>query len=252
MHGTPTGYEVCGCRCEACLKACRRQRKTRHLRPMRPSAPVREHIDLLTASGLTVHEIAERAGLSWQTVQWVRTHQTISPRIARALLAVSGVTPFGCRRRIAALQVIGWTMSQIEAEAGVARGCASQIMAGRHRPTPAKMDAFARAYEVMWRGPEKPSVASMSRARQKGWVPPLAWDDDTIDDPRVSPAGMVDERSIEDLVSDLLELASFGESWAEAARRVGYSRVDGLERRLFRYHRFAEVRAAFRREGAAA
>ena len=70
-----------------------------------------------------------------------------------------------------------------------------------------------------------------SRARRTasrlGWVPALAWDDDTIDDPNL-PAPVRARRSAKSwqriYVDDIAELATQGATWAELEHRVGACR----------------------------
>ena len=65
------------------------------------------------------------------------------------------------------------------------------------------------------------------RAEKAGWLPPLAWDDDTIDDPNL-PAPVHARRPAKSwqriYVDDVAELAALGATWAELENRVGACR----------------------------
>ena len=65
------------------------------------------------------------------------------------------------------------------------------------------------------------------RAEKAGWLPPLAWDDDTIDDPNL-PAPVHARRPAKSwqriYVDDVAELAALGATWAELEHRVGACR----------------------------
>ena len=82
---------------------------------------------------------------------------------------------------------------------------------------PATARAVEDLYDRAWQGPRRPSTASRRRAVTAGWAPPLAWDDDTIDDPAASPAGVrsaADDRPDRHATADL---AAIGCTTAEIA-----------------------------------
>ena len=91
----------------------------------------------------------------------------------------------GTRRRLQALVAIGWTAPLIGARLDVTQALITRLY---HRPRVNSQTAAAvRAlYDELWNVPG-PSWRSRYRARVAGWPPPLAWDDDTIDDPTAWP-----------------------------------------------------------------
>jgi DNA-binding CsgD family transcriptional regulator len=91
----------------------------------------------------------------------------------------------GTRRRVQALMRIGWTADLMAAELGVTGAAvrAWTTTAKVRRSTAARVAAL---YDRWWNQPG-PSVRTRSRARAAGWAPPLAWDDDRIDDRRARP-----------------------------------------------------------------
>lgn len=98
----------------------------------------------------------------------------------------------GIKRRIRALQWMGWRLEDIAREAGYKGTQPSKwlhnisyqkkIHLKRHA-------AICGAYDrlCMFEGPS--SIAAKS-ARRRGCAPPLAWDDETIDDPKAKPQGI--------------------------------------------------------------
>jgi hypothetical protein len=96
----------------------------------------------------------------------------------------------GLRRRVQALMRLGWTQRHIADVSGVHTRVLSHLSYGDpdrnvFRPTAV---GVVRAYDTlsMQLGPSR---HTRGRAERAGWPPPLAWDDDTIDDPATKPHG---------------------------------------------------------------
>lgn len=81
----------------------------------------------------------------------------------------------------------------------------------------------AALYEQRWQGPDG-HPGPTARAAREGWSPPLAWDDDTIDDPTASPAGMRPPGDSRDLhaYADLLDIGCTAD---EIAAHLGVSQM---------------------------
>jgi predicted transcriptional regulator len=144
--------------------------------------------------------------------------------------ALTGIT--GPRRRLQALVATGWSQSRLARELGLTRAnfgsmmrC-DQVTAGTAR-------AVGELYDRLWNQPppehgQRTRIAA-SRARnyaaERGWVPPLAWDDDAIDDPARKPAdGWKRPERATRRSADLAEEAE------ELFRREGYTREHAAER----------------------
>jgi transposase-like protein len=112
---------------------------------------------------------------------WMRGYR------ARMYLAGGPLTidATGTRRRLQALARIGHTYQAIAEELGVVRSCVQQWAGNRrvHRRTAAQV---AELYDA-WSMTVGPSSKSRARAEAAGWPPPLAWDDESIDDPATQP-----------------------------------------------------------------
>lgn len=100
------------------------------------------------------------------------------------------VPSIGTIRRLRALAAIGWSLEALAAELGYKHhATVGNLMSGRHKSTCVSVarrvaDAFERL--SMTPGPSK---RARLRAARMGWAPPLAWNDDAIDDPQGRPAG---------------------------------------------------------------
>lgn len=188
------------------------------------------HIETLRAGGMGYGSIARAAGLSKETIRNVsdgtRT-RGIRPDTERNILSVSLAAQWadstGTRRRVQALAALGHTLASIAAEAGLRRrNTLSVIVRGQQTVRRATAEQVAAAYErmSMTRGP---SMRAQAYARAQGWVPPLAWDDDTIDDPHATPIGAHGEDSrTEHLdLDEWFRLVRYGEHPERAAERCG-------------------------------
>lgn len=105
----------------------------------------------------------------------------------------------GLTRRVRALYAIGWTCADQAREAGVSKQQITRLLRGDfQRATPATVQRVTTLYRrLSMTVPTDPPPAGRGyvplheRARRdaarRGYAPPLAWDDDTIDDPNAEP-----------------------------------------------------------------
>lgn len=203
-----------------------------------PSAPSVAHIRGLLAAGASGRGIAAAAGLSAEAVSRLLTNPRPTVRVdtERRILAVTleavsrrrnpaGFVPaVGARRRIQALLAIGWTHDHITAHmTGV--GTLSKLVLNQRGQWIARSthDAVVAAYDAlsMTLGP---SAGSRGHARSRGYAPPLAWDEEGIDDPQAVPDLGDVQRGVGRPGVDLDEWAHLvraGESPERAADRCG-------------------------------
>lgn len=162
---------------------------------------VRAHIARLRDSGIGLRRIAKLAGVGqstlWDIVRKEDRRTTFAPT-ARAILAIHPdrdqqvmMSPVGVGRRVRALAVAGYTDAQV-AEAANVRECNlwryQQESAGWIQPeTHGRIDAAFQTLSVQT--PPTGWVADRARRRsaRRGWLPALAWDLETIDDPDAVP-----------------------------------------------------------------
>lgn len=200
-HGHPNRYAY-GCRCTPCTRAATRADAERRLdrldgRPRTiPAGPVQEHVRALLER-LTVQQIARESGVEPSTVRRLLSgvQRTVRRGTAGKLLAVpvtvrpvlGDVPSVGAVRRLRALYALGHFNRDIAAAAGVSRDAVCALVAGNWATVKVQLDeGVRRAYDrlSMTAGG---SWKTRRLAEREGWAPPLAWDDDIIDDPRAVP-----------------------------------------------------------------
>lgn len=204
----------------------------------------------LHKQGMTSPVIAEFAGCYSQTIAAIgrgeRTRTNIG--LAQRILAVSPGVPenvgpdsyvpsVGAYRRIQALLAIGWTHADITARSGVSTTYILSRALRSDRPgrwvASSTHWAIARAFDEMSMTPG-PSSRGAQVARSRGYAPPLAWDEETIDDPHAKPdlgsqtPGRWDARW-----ENLDDLVALGEPRDRARERLGIS-LEADERRKYR------------------
>jgi hypothetical protein len=175
--------------------------------------PVREHVRQLMSGGLSRRRIAVLADVTDTTITRLLYGQGDRPPTreirtgsARAILGVRAdpdvlgptarVDATGTRRRLQALMALGWSRTRLAEELGGHRDVVSRYMI-RDQVTTATVRAVRALYDRLWdtTPPEEDqwdvsaAVAARRTAARNGWVPPMAWDDDTIDDPAAEPHG---------------------------------------------------------------
>jgi hypothetical protein len=92
----------------------------------------------------------------------------------------------GTVRRIRALMAIGWSKHAIGAHMGVSKNAVAQLL-DRQRVTVRLATDVDRLYQELAHRPG-PAKITATKTRLAGWAPPLAWDEDDIDDPAARPA----------------------------------------------------------------
>jgi hypothetical protein len=151
-----------------------------------------------TNAGYTQHtETGTKAGRPCMDAHALRKAAYRARRyLARGPMRVDST---GTRRRLQALAVMGWPSEAIGARLGVQ----GRVVAGwRYGPRVDRSTAarVARLYDELWdkRGP---SNSTAVRARNKGWLPPLAWNDEDLDRPDARPSRMTEYRPAMDEIA---------------------------------------------------
>ena len=236
-----------------------------------PAAPVVEHIAALRAYGMSLRAIEEIAGGppgSLADLAYPGHHQhpaQVTPERAEKVLAVRfdldaipdhrQVDVSGTRRRIQALARTGWSMRHLAELLGVTVSTVSAYTKPNRKRVLVRVARAVRdVYDELAMTPGDCTRAARW-AERRGWPPPLAWDDATIDDPTAQPwvddsprgahvpgHGVVNRDSLTDC-------ASWGLTISEAADRLGVSR-DAIEVGITRHA--PELRETFARNLAAA
>jgi hypothetical protein len=217
-HGTLTRAKHHGCDCRPCVDAALayERRRIRRIgygtwRPYVDADPVRVHVQALRAVGMSLPAIATAAGVKPLVLQRLLYNSPTRPRTTRirpanaeAILSVhanlDGITrgarvpALGTRRRLQALQRDGWSMRRLGAEFGLHTDTLYRALDPKAKRVQA---VTARRVQVVFdrlAGTPGGSPWARNRAARAGWAPALAWDEDTIDDPRARPRGVARPR----------------------------------------------------------
>ncbi|WP_454112807.1 hypothetical protein [Microbacterium maritypicum] len=250
------------CRCTPCVEAHNARERNRKKQKaygrfdtgLVDADPVREHVLALGEFGIGYKRVAELAGVGVtgvRTLIWGRQdpgdrYGEIPKRVTREkaekILAVQPtIENLGARqpvparsthRRVQALVARGWSISKVARELG---WTVANFHAMMHRDTvgAATHRAVAELYERLWdveppRATHRDKIAytrALGFAKQRRWLPPLAWDDiDQDEEPPVpDEEGGIDEMAVElAIAGDVVRLTP--EERREAVRRLHASR----------------------------
>jgi hypothetical protein len=221
QHGTHACYVLDQCRCLRCSVAnanyesdrtrARAEGKVAYV----DARPAAAHLRALSAAGMGWKRAAAAAGVPESSVYpllYGRARDGGRPKtkarqaLVDAILAVpmptlddlgagTPVDSTGTRRRLQALMALGWSVNRIAQAAGVDHQPMRHALAGGM--VSARTARTVRdVYDELWdqapptatRGDRVAVGKTRARAAAAGYLPPMAWDDDTIDDPDARPA----------------------------------------------------------------
>jgi hypothetical protein len=201
-HGTVSGYTSFACRCDACRRAAVRYTKQWRVDRLAgktrkvDATPAHDHLRMLMAAGMTPNAICAAAG--WKSRNSIASvlnqSQVTRPMMAKVLAIPLGdsrpngyTDATGTRRRLQALSANGWPSRRIAAEAGLDHATVLDIQSGQKATVRrATASAIADAYDRLW-ATDGGSTKTRRWAARQGFAVPLAWDDDTLDDPAATP-----------------------------------------------------------------
>lgn len=142
----------------------------------------------------------------------------------------------GTRRRLQALVYGGWSVRQLAARLGRTQQNLRLTLHRSQRVRPDVAAAVRALYDELWDqappGRDRFERAAATRARryarEHGFAPPAAWDDDEIDDPAAVPAEGWERRDGVRrwgvLAEDAADLLRAGEEPEQVAERLGVTR----------------------------
>lgn len=206
--------------------------------------PVRDHIQALRDAGIGNKRLRELTGVSHNTIQVIMTgrpergtgpSRKVLRRTADKILGVpvpevdfqfvaAGrvVRAIGATRRLQALVANGYSQREVCRRLGWTwEGNSTDLFLGRaEHMTAGRARQVAELFSQLQMVPGTNSRAR-TRARANGWLPPLAWDEDRIDDPTCTPEVVDRPKTAEDVFSDFEYLLSMGVGVEDASRRVG-------------------------------
>ncbi|MFJ2478356.1 hypothetical protein ACIOWI_36370 [Streptomyces sp. NPDC087659] len=170
------------------------------------AAPVAGHVHglQLRYDGAGLALIARTAGVNASTLTSALADHAHNParginrHVAARVLGVTElpapasprhahVTTTGLIRRLQALCALGWTLAAISQPGGTTPRSLCDLLRTQ-KPTPAQRNAVLTAWHALSHRPG-PSTTARRRAAAKGWAPPLAWEEHTIDQPDEKPSG---------------------------------------------------------------
>ncbi|WP_052692352.1 hypothetical protein [Gordonia sihwensis] len=204
------------------------------------AADVIDMIGLLRQAGMPLRLIAATAELSPRTVSGLLdgTITTVSAATADriAALPIPACWPLeapdsvlvdsvGTVRRLQALAVLGWSYGALAERLGTTRTALGPVVAGHTKHVKAQR---ARAVRDLYNELSMTfggSARTVTVARKNGWVAPLAWDDDTIDDPAALPDTSTATVTTEDRIAEYEWLCASGVDPVRAAGQAGISTV---------------------------
>lgn len=247
-HGHYLAYAKGRCRCVECQVAYRRRRKAGAVRfatygpSLVDATEARVHVQGLLDAGVPVAQVAKAAGVDRTCVRRLvgqqRGHgpsKKLQRATAKALLGLAlsdfddldlagdRVPAVGTLRRLDALRALGWPETVLAQRLGTKRLRLGE--GGWVRPWVAR--AVRELYDELSMTPG-PSERTRSRAQRLGLAPPLAWDEEDLDDPaatpaRAEPAPDVSGLGMAGLFEDYAWLLGAGEHPERAAKRCGRS-----------------------------
>lgn len=215
-HGHYATYALDGCRCWPCVHATtaynqNRERQRAYGRDGEKwvdADVVRAYIRSLTDAGMGLKRIVAAAGVSSGTFvklvygvqgkpQTVRVRRETAERLLAVRLELAdgaSVPSLGSVRRLRALVALGWSQAKLAERLGMSGANFGTMM--RQQAVTVRKDREIRALydELALTLPPETNqreriAASRARrhAKSHGWLPPLAWDDDRLDDPDYEP-----------------------------------------------------------------
>lgn len=221
VHGTYACYTLDACRCFPCAAAVReyeqnriRQQAYGRWNGLVDAEPSRRHVRALMDAGMGLKRIVAVSGVPqgqlWKLLYGKKRadgtrvpSKRVKPTTEARLLAVkvdladgARVDSTGAIRRTRALVALGWSQSKIAIQLDMNPANFGPIIHGRRPTITVAHDRTIREVynDLSMRLPPQDEwrdkiAASRARryAQRLGWLPPLAWDDELIDDPAHTP-----------------------------------------------------------------
>jgi hypothetical protein len=220
------------CPCEICRAAnTAAQRRWRRQRAygrvfLVDAEPVRAHVKTLQAFGLGANRIAALAQVNPAVVRSLLYGASQRVQPSRQVLVANA-------EKLQALAAIGWSQPLLARKLGIEPSNFRLMNAVLVRGRTAR--AVKQLYEQLWNSqppaqtPTQRAAITIAkkRAAAHGWLPPMAWDDDTIDLPDTTTAEVVDPAAEEFVDEVAVELAVCGKP---PARLTHAERVAAAQR----------------------
>lgn len=182
-----------------------------------PVEPVRERILAWREAGIGAPRLSELTGVSCRALDQIVNHgKWVSCKTWDALMGLeihhawkvaadmANVDATGTRRRLQAMAALGHRTDYITARLGIGPTGVAKVLTGtQDRVSAARARAVAALYDELW-DKQGSCLRTRRTAARKGWLLPMWWDDDTIDDPAAEPSVGGDKRlTSTDLIAEL-------------------------------------------------
>lgn len=248
-------YRLDGCRCYTCARAVSEYNAERdrliaygRWQPYVDAGPVRDHVRLLMSAGIGRRAIMRASGVShgaltkllYGTADRAPSRQ-VRPDTAERLLRLTPsldlvadgipIDATGTRRRLQALVAIGWPKATLATRLGRTPSNFHTLLT-KPRVTARTARTTRALYDALWNiqpdqhGHASRQAATRARnhARRNGWPPPMAWDDDSIDNPDGAPDRGAAAGRVSAIAENAAELAEQGFTRDQITERLGASR----------------------------
>jgi transcriptional regulator with XRE-family HTH domain len=217
-------------------------------------AQLRRRLETLLAAGVPAAQIVLDAGINRQTIQWIlsgRAEAGVPPgyRIGwahaariRAIPIPAGlhagapdyslVAAVGTVRRLRALVAAGHPVAELAERLGVGQETVAGLLDDRADGVVAALArSVASMFDALQMRPGT-SQAAKKFAASRGWLPPLAWDEEALDDPEATAHRGGGKRT--GFVELYTEMRMLGFSDQRIAERLGVKPAS-LLRQIDRY-----------------
>lgn len=202
-----------------------------------PSEAALSHMLKLAGLDWPNTAIAQQSGVAPATLRAIRSGRPILRATERSILAMP-LIPYlspklmlpavGMRRRHQALAWMGWTLEESAGRAGRSEESFCTMLA-RGSVSRRYWLGYAAVYDELKDQPG-PSDRMRRLARLRGWAPPAAWDEESIDDPDAHPNLTGYDEAIVRALIEGFQPQHRTVDRAEAVRRLGYLSVAELAR----------------------
>lgn len=193
------------CTCEPCVTALRRYQNRRQALTalghpgIVPAARSARHVRALAEAGATWRQITKTTGISqgtlanllredaWQRTVTVTTQERVLavPLPARRTSGDRRVDAAGTRRRLQALQRIGWSCTALAQHSPLSAERLRKVLRARRVSVGTRAEV-RRLFALLECTPGA-SRECARRAARKGWFPPFAWEGVDVDNPDARP-----------------------------------------------------------------
>lgn len=126
---------------------------------------------------------------SSESIRKVTAMRLMAVPVEPALKPVRGgfLPALGTMRRLRALIAIGYQKKELADALGMSLANLSRILTGERSYVSPETEVKVKELFDVWQMHPKNNRRSILKAERRGWAPPFAWDEESIDDPKSRP-----------------------------------------------------------------